>query len=48
MQATAAQIGALAIVATVFIVAMIKDWETPALAFGFVLLLGSCQMLGVK
>lgn len=48
MTATASQIGALAIVATVFIVAMVKDWETPAFVFGFVLLLGSCQILGVK
>lgn len=43
-----AQVGALVVVATVFIIGLWKDWDGVYLVFGLVLLLGSCQMLGVK
>lgn len=43
-----AKLGALAIVAVVFIHACRKEWEGVVIVFGLVLLLGSCQIIGIK
>ncbi len=43
-----AKLGALAIVACVFVYGPKKDWDGVYIVFGIVLLLGSCQMLDVK
>jgi hypothetical protein len=43
-----AKLGALALVAGVFIYGLKKDWDGVYIVFGFVFLLGSCQMIGVK
>lgn len=37
----------LAVLGLIFWEALKRDWEGVALVFGFVLLVGSCQMLGV-
>ncbi len=43
-----AKLGVLTIVAGIFVYALKKEWDGVYLVFGIVLLLGSCQMLGVK
>lgn len=43
-----AKLGALAIVAGVFVYGLKKDWDGVYIVFGAILMLGSCQMLGVK
>lgn len=43
-----AKLGALALVAAVFVYGLRKDWEGVYMVFGIVFLLGSCQMIGVR
>lgn len=41
------KLGVLIVVALIFWEALKKEWEGVYLVFGLILLLGSCQMLGV-
>ncbi len=43
-----AQFGTLALLACVFVYSLHRRWDGVYMVFGIVLLLGSCQMLGVK
>lgn len=45
--AAIAKLGALAVVAGVFVYGLVKDWEGVWMVFGAILMLGSCRMLGV-
>lgn len=48
MSGDIAKLGALAIVAVVFLYGLKKDWDGVYLIFGIILMMGSCSMLGVK